>query len=235
MTNIKMIVSDFTKEQYLASGWTNETLVEHGKAVYVEEVNEETLIEKELIYKRGSDVLKEKDREDSPEMDKLSTGGFFSSIHSLNFKRLSIELIKDSEGNLTVQVFNKHSVQDEGLSNLKPFSLTGSAKQLDEGFMDMITNPINKTQELIDNTDSYLKALEKAKEEAAFNKAKKDEIKKRQDALSKIIDDKSFDPVKDKSKTEKAIKELKEVDEKNKLIEKAISLITPKLENSLNL
>jgi hypothetical protein len=169
---------------------------------------------------------------DSAKESKINTsdnpaisGNFFSALSAIRFSKLSIEIMKDAAGNLTVATMVKHEVQDEGLKNIVPFIITGPASDLDREYLNRISNPIQQVQGLIDNSAEFLKAKELAEKESASKKSEEDKIKKAEEKVSKLVKDNKVED-KDKDKLKKAIIELRKLDPTNTIASKADAILS---------
>lgn len=153
------------------------------------------------------------------------SGNFFSALSAIRFSKLSIEIMKDAAGNLTVATMVKHEVQDEGLKNIIPFVITGPASDLDREYLNRISNPIQQVQGLIDNSAEFLKAKELAEKESAFKKSEEDKVKKAEEKVNKLIKDNKVED-KDKDKLKKAIIELRKLDPTSTIASKADAILS---------
>ena len=97
------------------------------------------------------------------ELSQLMTAGTVVNltVHSLN-------------GKLTVSIFTKFSgLKDEAQKHLQPIVLTGSAEELDAGFFDAISQPVQKATGLLADMKVFEESLarvEAEKKEAQENK-----------------------------------------------------------------
>lgn len=115
---------------------------------------------------------------------------FFKTLSEIN-PGLDVNLqIKMLDGKLAV------SVLPQGVSNISPVVLTGTAEEIDEGFMNAITKPLENTHGLkvaLKEHEDSLKAAEAEKKKKEKDKpaaSKKDKAPK---AKSKDLEDEDND------------------------------------------
>lgn len=95
-----------------------------------------------------------------------------------------------SEGNYIVSVLlNNKDCGDKAKELIPPLVLKGTAEELDNGFFDRITTPIQAASGLMVGMEAFLKQLEDAKKQSAMEKEKADKEKKEQEAREKKYTD----------------------------------------------
>jgi PRTRC genetic system protein E len=114
---------------------------------------------------------------------------FFEHIGNLhvagNFK---IGIHTDDKGSLTVSVlFTADSAGDKATNAIIPIIYKGTAQELDEGFFEALSKPVQATAGLYTNLEAYLKSVEQAKINS----------KQEQDKKAKAINSKATAPKKD--------------------------------------
>ena len=78
---------------------------------------------------------------------------------------------------------------DNAKQLIPPLNLRGTAEELDEGFFQQITVPIQTVSGLMVNMEAFMKQLEQAKKQSAMEKEKADKQKKEQEAKDKKFKD----------------------------------------------
>lgn len=92
---------------------------------------------------------------------------------------LTITVAQKGE-HMTVNVLPGNSlVKDSAKNNIIPFTVTGTAEELDEGFVDAISAPIASTAGLLSNMADYEKAEAEAKQKSQMLAKQKEEAAKR--------------------------------------------------------
>ncbi len=112
---------------------------------------------------------------------------FFNQIAQINIEgSLQINIQKADENNYIVSVLlqNEHC-GDKAKHSIPPLVLKGTADDLDNGFFENITQPIEQSSALLVNMESYLKAQENAKRLSAMEKENAEKEKKEADAKEK--------------------------------------------------
>ncbi|MBD1395115.1 PRTRC system protein E [Mucilaginibacter glaciei] len=120
------------------------------------------------------------------------TTNFFEIIAGLNISgnwKITIQT-EDNTAFTVSALFTALQCGDNAAKAIPPMLLNGTASELDNGFFETITGPIQQTAGLYSNMESYLKGLEaaklaskqeqdnreKAKKQAAANKSNEDII-----------------------------------------------------------
>ncbi|MGF7036892.1 hypothetical protein [Mucilaginibacter lappiensis] len=92
------------------------------------------------------------------------TTNFFQNIASLNLAGTwNIVITTDEAGNLTVSELFNATCGDKAVKTIIPYTLKGTAEELDNGWFDMITAPVAKSAGLQSNLEAHLKSIEAAK------------------------------------------------------------------------
>lgn len=133
---------------------------------------------------------------------------------------LNITIAKSNE-QITVSVIPKVASSDEATKKISPLVLKGTAEEMDDNFIDAISEPIEKTIGFLDNVVEYEKSLEEAKAKSKIeedkkkeNKEKEDKRKKELEKAEKLIKEEYFD------KAEKIVNDvLKEMANNKKALE----------------
>jgi PRTRC genetic system protein E len=116
-----------------------------------------------------------------------TTTNFFNQIAQLQIiGDLHITIAKGAEDRLIVLVM----LQNEGCGDstkhsIPPLNLRGTAEELDHGFFENITAPIEYASGLMVDMEGYMKQLEDTKKQSAMEKEKDDKQKKEQEAKDK--------------------------------------------------
>lgn len=102
------------------------------------------------------------------------TTNFFQNIANLNLPGTwNIVIATDEQGNFTVSELFKATCGDKAKDLIIPYTLNGTAQDLDEGFFDKITEPVVKTAGLQSNMEAHLKSVEVAKAASKMEQDKK--------------------------------------------------------------
>lgn len=112
---------------------------------------------------------------------------FFKQIAELDFEGvLQLNIAKGADDNLIVSVLLNNEKCDDNAKNLiSPFNIRGKAEELDNGFFEKITEPIQQVSGLMVDMEKFLKQLEEARRQSAMEKEKTDRQKKEQDTKEK--------------------------------------------------
>lgn len=88
---------------------------------------------------------------------------FFEHVGALEFQgALNLNLIKNTDGLLTVSVYLPNVTADTAGNVIPPMILKGNPAELDEGFFEAIAAPVKQTAGLFTNLDAYQQSLKKA-------------------------------------------------------------------------
>lgn len=112
---------------------------------------------------------------------------FFNQIAKLNIEgNLQINIQKtDGQQFVTSVLLQNEQCSDNSKNAIPPLILRGTSEDLDNGFFEKITQPIEQTSDLMLNMEIYLKAQEIAKKQSAMEKEKAEKEKKQADAKEK--------------------------------------------------
>lgn len=105
---------------------------------------------------------------------------FFRQVANMNLTGdLQITFTKATENNYVVSVLLKNEqCGDEARKTIPPLNLRGTAEELDNGFFESITTPLQTASGLMVDMEGFMKQLEVAKKKSAMEKEKSDkEIK----------------------------------------------------------
>lgn len=117
----------------------------------------------------------------------METTNFFSSVAALNITGdLQLTIRKAAENNWIVSVMlNNEQCGDEARKLIPPLNLKGTVNELDEGFFERITTPLQSASGLVDNMEAFMKQLEEAQKQSAMEKEKADREKKAKEEKDK--------------------------------------------------
>lgn len=117
----------------------------------------------------------------------METTNFFSSIAALNITGdLQVTIRKGAESNWIVSVMlNNEQCVDDARKLIPPLNLRGSAEELDNGFFERITTPIQTASGLMVDMEGFMKQLEEVKKQSAMEKEKTDRERKEKEAKEK--------------------------------------------------
>lgn len=116
---------------------------------------------------------------------------FFNQIAQLQIiGDLHITIAKGAENRLIVLVMlQNEACGDTARHSIPPLNLRGTAEELDSGFFENITAPIQSASDLMVDMEGYMKQLEQTKMQSAMEKEKDDKQKKEQEAKDKKFSD----------------------------------------------
>ncbi len=104
---------------------------------------------------------------------------FFNHLTGLAFQgNLNLTIAKATDGKLTVSVLLANETADKAGHLIPPMILRGEAIELDEGFFNAITAPLQKTAQLFANMDAYQKSLDEAQQKSKAEQDKKNKANK---------------------------------------------------------
>ncbi|REC60127.1 prtrc system protein e [Chryseobacterium pennae] len=105
---------------------------------------------------------------------------FFRQLTKLNLVGdLQLILRQADENSLVLSVLlNNEQCGDKAKNLILPLNLSGTAEELDNGFFENISAPLQRASGLMVNMESFMKQLEEAKKESAMEKEKSDKDKK---------------------------------------------------------
>ncbi|OXB07763.1 PRTRC system protein E [Flavobacterium pectinovorum] len=116
---------------------------------------------------------------------------FFHQIAQLQITGdLQLTIAKGAENNLIVSVMLQNEQCGDNAKNIiPPLNLRGTAEELDNGFFEKITTPMQTASGLMVDMESFMKQLEETKKQSAMEKDKADRQKKEQEAKDKKFKD----------------------------------------------
>jgi PRTRC genetic system protein E len=116
---------------------------------------------------------------------------FFNQIAQLQIiGDLQLTIAKGAENNLIVSVMLQNEQCGDNAKNIiPPLNLRGTAEELDNGFFENITTPIQTASGLMVDMESFMKQLEETKKQSAMEKDKVDRQKKELEAKDKKFKD----------------------------------------------
>ncbi|AZA47045.1 PRTRC system protein E [Chryseobacterium carnipullorum] len=116
---------------------------------------------------------------------------FFRQIAKLNLTGdLQITLRQTTENSFVLSVLlNNEQCGDEARKLIPPLNLRGTAEELDNGFFENISIPLQTASGLMVDMESFMKQVEEAKKKSAMEKEKYDKEKKEKEAKDKKYKD----------------------------------------------
>lgn len=119
----------------------------------------------------------------------METTNFFSEVAALNITGdLQLTIRKGAENHWIVSVMlHNEQCGDDAKKLIPPLNLKGTVNELDEGFFERITTPLQSASGLIDNMEAFMKQLEEAKKQSAMEKEKTDKEKKAKEEKDKKL------------------------------------------------
>ena len=116
---------------------------------------------------------------------------FFSQIAQLQIEGdLQLTIAQGAESNFIVSVMLQNTQCGDNAKNIiPPLNLRGTAEELDKGFFEKITAPIQTASGLMVDMEAFMKQLVEAKKQSAMEKEKADRQKKEQEAKDKKFND----------------------------------------------
>ena len=112
---------------------------------------------------------------------------FFNQIAQMGITGdLQLTISKGIENNLIVSIIlQNEQCGDNAKQLIPPLNLRGTAEELDEGFFQQITTPLQTASGLMVNMEAFMKQLEEVKKQSAMEKEKGEKEKKEQEAKDK--------------------------------------------------
>lgn len=99
---------------------------------------------------------------------------------------LQITLRPTTENNFVLSLLlNNEQCGDEARKLIPPLNLRGTAEELDNGFFESISAPLQTASGLMVDMENFMKQLEEAKKKSAMEKEKQDKEKKEKAAKDK--------------------------------------------------
>lgn len=120
-----------------------------------------------------------------------TTTNFFNQIAQLQVTGdLQLTIAKGAENNLIISVLLQNNACGDNAKNIiPPLNLRGTAEELDNGFFEKITTPLQTASGLMVDMEGFMKQLEEAKKQSAMEKEKADTQKKQQETKDKKFKD----------------------------------------------
>jgi PRTRC genetic system protein E len=112
---------------------------------------------------------------------------FFRQLAKLNLVGDLKLIFRQEENNsfvLTIML-NNEQCGDKAKNLILPFNLNGTAEELDNGFFERISTPLQTASGLMVNMEAFMKSLEEAQKKSAMEKEKVEKEKKEKDAKEK--------------------------------------------------
>jgi PRTRC genetic system protein E len=116
---------------------------------------------------------------------------FFNQIAQMGITGdLQLTISKGIENTLIVSIMlQNEQCGDNAKQMIPPLNLRGTAEELDEGFFQQITTPLQTASGLMVNMEAFMKQLEVAKKQSALEKEKSEIQKKEQETKDKKFKD----------------------------------------------
>ena len=116
---------------------------------------------------------------------------FFNQIAQIGITGdLQLTISKGIENTLIISIILQNDqCGDNAKQLIPPLNLRGTAEELDEGFFQQITTPLQTASGLMVNMEAFMKQLEVAKKQKEKKKEKADIQKKEQEAKDKKFKD----------------------------------------------
>ena len=112
---------------------------------------------------------------------------FFRQLANMNLTGdLQITLRPTAENRFVLSVMlNNEQCGDEARKLIPPLNLRGTAEELDNGFFESISIPLQTASGLMVDMENFMKQLEEAKKKSAMEKEKTDREKKEKEVKEK--------------------------------------------------
>lgn len=112
---------------------------------------------------------------------------FFRQLAKLNLVGDLQMILRPKEENSFVLsvLLNNEQCGDKAKNLILPINLNGTAEELDNGFFENISAPLQTTSGLMVNMEAFMKSLEEAQKKSAMEKEKADKEKKEKEAKEK--------------------------------------------------
>ncbi|MCT2561844.1 PRTRC system protein E [Chryseobacterium herbae] len=121
----------------------------------------------------------------------METTNFFNQLTQINITGdLQITIRQGIENQVIVSVLLQNTTCGDNAKNLiPPLTLRGTAEELDNGFFENITAPLQSASGLMVHMEAFMKQLEESKKNSAMEKEKADREKKEKEAKDKKYND----------------------------------------------
>jgi len=114
---------------------------------------------------------------------------FFKTIGPIAEQTELTLTIKGKGGLISVMLIPKANVKDAAAGHIKPICVTGTLEELDEGFLDHIIGPLQKTAGILSNIADFEQGTQRLASENSAAKAAQDaEAKRLADRKKKLQD-----------------------------------------------
>ena len=112
---------------------------------------------------------------------------FFRQLANMNLTGdLQITLRPTTDNSFVLSILlNNEQCGDGARKLIPPLNLRGTAEELDNGFFECISTPLQTASGLMVDMESFMKQLEEAKKKSAMEKEKSDREKKEKEAKEK--------------------------------------------------
>lgn len=129
---------------------------------------------------------------------------FFRQIAKMNLTGdLQLTLRATSEDSFVLSaLLHNEQCGDEARKLIPPLNLRGTAEELDNGFFENISEPLQTASGLMVDMDNFMKQLEEAKRKSAMEKEKAEKDKKEKEARQKKFTE-AFEKAENLAKDEK--------------------------------
>ncbi|MFC6100825.1 hypothetical protein [Olivibacter domesticus] len=115
---------------------------------------------------------------------------FFQQINSLQKGTYLITIDNTADMMVVATLFRPAKCGDKAIKAVPSFNFKASPQEIDEGYFDKITAPVEATQTMATNADHYLHQLEEARQQTAMARAaenvKNDKQRKFEAAMQKV-------------------------------------------------
>lgn len=120
----------------------------------------------------------------------MNTNFFYQIVQLQITGDLHLTIAKGVENNLIVSVMIQNDTCGDNAKNIiPPLTLRGTAEELDNGFFQSITTPLQTASGLMVDMESFIKQLEEAKKQSAIEKEKADKQKAQHQTKDKRFKD----------------------------------------------
>lgn len=157
---------------------------------------------------------------------------FFSTLHQTGIEHYGISISFDGDA-VSVSVLPKSSAKDKALQSLKPLTLRGTIKEVDDKFFEILQKPLDRTNTLFRNTVAFEQALKETEQKTQQAKKKKESTSKKATELKQLLKEKDFNPMIDHKKATVIANEILKIDpnhsEAKKVVKDMEAYESPKL------
>ncbi|WP_339652504.1 PRTRC system protein E [uncultured Maribacter sp.] len=146
---------------------------------------------------------------------------FFSTLHQTGIEQYGISISFDGDS-VSVSVLPKSSAKDKALQSLKPLTLRGTLREIDEQFFQILQKPLEKTAVLFRNTIAFEETLKETELKTQQAKKKKESVSKKATELKQLLKEKDFNPMQDHKKATDIANDILKKDPNHKEAQKVI-------------